>query len=115
MQAANASEKRSRFAANRIAARYSCLASLPNSALIAEQTLEPGGGLQQSRCRILKFNSESRRKDVDGTAILIIRGICRQLIVERKIYTFEKLAIVVCLDNVLRTVMGQFAIPDQNS
>jgi hypothetical protein len=105
MQAANVSEKRSRFAAHRIAARHSCLASLPKFSAHSEQTLEPGGGLQQSRCRILKFDSESRRKDVDGTAILIIRGICRQLIVERKIYTFEKLAIVVCLDNVLRAVM----------
>jgi WD40 repeat protein len=36
------------FAVKRIASRYSCLASLSNSALIAERALEPNAGLQQS-------------------------------------------------------------------
>src|ERR1700736_2067554 len=63
----------------------------------------------------LEFKAKTCGKDVDGTAVLVIRGISCQLIVEGQVYTFEELAIVVSFENVLRGVVGQFPVPDQNS
>jgi len=63
----------------------------------------------------LKFNSKSSGENIDGTPIFVKRGISGQLIVEREVDTFEKFAVIKYLYHILRTVMGQFSIPDQNS
>ena len=52
---------------------------------------------------------------MDRSAVLIIGGIDCQLIIERNAYAFESLTIIVRLNHIFGTVMGQFAIPDQNS
>src|SRR5271165_3865939 len=78
-------------------------------------------GIQHRSCNqltlllVLKFNSKTSGENVDGSSVLVVSGISRQLIVERKVDAFEKFAIVICLDNVFRTVMRQFPVADQNS
>ena len=39
--------------------------------------------------RTLKFNSKTSGENIDGTAVFVKRGISCQLIVERKVDTFE--------------------------